>query len=75
MTSIWTCPDCSGGFPYPIKWQGHHVCPWCYEKIAKHHNGNELERAREDMSPAVVSRVESKDSDGKRESMMDKLRG
>lgn len=60
--NAWTCPNCDGGFPQPIKWQGKYVCPWCYEELAEHHDSADhvIEEA---MKPTVVSHVKKDDDD------------
>lgn len=62
----WACPNCDGGFPEPIKWQGGYVCPWCYEELAKHHNGSGevIEDILEPPTLGNITKSDSGDGDG-----------
>lgn len=74
--SAYTCPECGGSFPIPVKWQGNLCCPWCYNELLRHHNYPEhsLERAHEELMPAVVRTVRKSDGD-RPPSLLDKLKG
>lgn len=63
--SAYTCPDCGGSFPFPIQWEGGLSCPWCYNKLLRHHQNPKysLEQAAEEMIPSVVSTVRSSRDD------------